>query len=67
MRGSILCSALSRAVNASDHGSFWPALGGRPGTAACSSSTVNGTGLLGLKLATTDSATMVCLAQQPQS
>ena len=67
IRGSTLCSALSRALKARDHGSFWSPLGGRPGTAAYSSSTVNGTGLLGLKLATTASATIVCLAQQPQS
>ena len=32
--GSILCSALSRVLNASDHGSRLSALGGRPGTGA---------------------------------
>ena len=67
IRGSTLCSALSKALKASDHGSFLSPLGGRPGTAAYSSPTVNGTGLLGLKLDTTASATIVCLAQQPQS
>ena len=65
--GSIACSALSRAVNARDHGSFWSALGGRPGTSAYSSPIVNGSGLLGLNDETTASATIVCLAQQPQS
>ena len=65
--GSTLCSALSRVLNATDQASFWSALGGRPGVAAYSSSMVNGSGLLGLKLDTTASATSVCLAQQPQS
>ena len=50
IRGSTLCSALSRVLNATDQASFWSALGGRPGTAAYSSSMVNGSGLLGLKL-----------------
>ena len=67
IRGATLCSALSRAVKASDQGSFWSPLGGRPGTAAYSSSRVNGSGLLGLNEETTASATIVCRAQQPQS
>ena len=33
-RGVTACSALSRALNASDQGSFWSPLGGRPGTLA---------------------------------
>ena len=32
--GSIVCSALSSPLNASDHGSRLSALGGRPGTRA---------------------------------
>src|ERR1700743_2091357 len=64
---STLCSALSRVLNATDQTSRWSPLGGRPGTRAYSSPTVNGSGLLGLNDDTTASATIVCLAQQPQS
>ena len=65
--GSSLCSALSRLLNAADQASVCCAFGCLPGTLAYSSSIANGSGLLGLHEATTASATIVCLAQQPQS
>src|SRR5487761_477295 len=65
--GSSLCSALSRVLNATDQASFFCALGCWPETLGYSSSIRNGSGLLGLKEATTARATTVCLAQQPQS